>query len=102
MCGGDGTQQKPYLHVSELIEAMLFICQKANEPFNLFNIGPPDQGTSVRQIATAVSQEAAPSLPIRFTGGARGWVGDVPRFWYSIEKLSRLGWSPSLTSAAGD
>jgi UDP-glucose 4-epimerase len=96
---GDGTQQKPYLHVSELLEAMFVICEKACDPFNLFNIGPPDQGTSVRQIAMAVRQEAAPSLPIRFTGGNKGWVGDVPRFWYSIEKLQRLGWAPSLTSA---
>ncbi len=96
---GDGTQQKPYLHVSELLNAMFVICEKSAERFNLFNIGPADQGSSVRQIANAVSREAAPSLPIRFTGGSKGWVGDVPRFWYSIEKLRRLGWSPSLTSA---
>lgn len=95
---GDGSQQKPYLHVSELIDAMLLICEKSNAPFNLFNIGPPDQGASVREIAEAVRHEAAPSLPIRFTGGSKGWVGDVPRFYYSIEKLRSLGWSPALTS----
>jgi UDP-glucose 4-epimerase len=96
---GDGTQQKPYLHVSELIEAMLVICDKADAPLNCFNIGPPDEGATVRHIAEAVLREAAPSTPIRFTGGNRGWVGDVPRFRYSIEKLKRLGWSPRLTSA---
>lgn len=95
---GDGTQQKPYLHVSELIEAMLVICDKADASLNWFNIGPPDEGATVRQIAEAVRREAAPSLPIRFTGGNRGWVGDVPRFRYSIEKLKRLGWSPRMTS----
>lgn len=95
---GDGTQQKPYLHVSELVEAMLLICEKAQDPLNWFNIGPPDEGATVRQIAEAVRQEAAPSKPIRFTGGNRGWVGDVPRFRYSIEKLKDLGWSPQRTS----
>ena len=95
---GDGTQQKPYLHVSELIEAMMVICAEAKEPLNWFNIGPPDEGATVRQIAETVLHEAAPSTPIRFTGGNRGWVGDVPRFRYSIEKLSRLGWRPKLHS----
>jgi UDP-glucose 4-epimerase len=95
---GDGTQQKPYLHVSELIEAMLLVVAQADRPLNWFNIGPPDEGATVRQIAEAVLREAAPSLPIRFTGGNRGWVGDVPSFRYSIDKIKRLGWSPQRTS----
>ena len=96
---GDGTQQKPYLHVSELIDAMLWIHDHASEPLNWFNIGPPDEGTTVKDIAEAVRREAAPSKPIRFTGGNKGWVGDVPKFHYSIEKLRRLGWSPQLNSS---
>ena len=95
---GDGTQQKPYLHVSELIEAMLWICEHAKDPLNWFNIGPPDEGTTVKEIAEAVQKQAAPATPIRFTGGNKGWVGDVAKFRYSIEKLRRLGWSPQLTS----
>ena len=95
---GDGTQQKPYLHVSELVEAMLWICERAQDPLNWFNIGPPDEGTTVKEIAEAVQKQAAPATPIRFTGGNKGWVGDVPKFRYSIEKLRRLGWSPQLTS----
>jgi UDP-glucose 4-epimerase len=96
---GDGSQQKPYLHVSELVDAMLFITDAAAEPLNWFNIGPPDEGTTVRQIAETVRRVAAPHLPIRYTGGSRGWVGDVPRFRYSIEKLAQLGWKPASTSA---
>jgi UDP-glucose 4-epimerase len=40
----------------------------------------------------------APGAAIRYTGGSRGWVGDVPKFDYSVEKLLRLGWAPRLTS----
>lgn len=29
---GDGTQQKPYLHVSELVDAMLFVRDRASDP----------------------------------------------------------------------
>jgi UDP-glucose 4-epimerase len=96
---GDGKQQKPYLHISELIEAMLFVVANATNRLNCYNIGPPDEGVTVRAIAEAVRQAAAPAKPIRYTGISKGWVGDVPRFRYSIEKLSRLGWRPRYTSA---
>jgi UDP-glucose 4-epimerase len=52
----------------------------------------------VRGIAEAVRITAAPDKPIRYTGGTKGWIGDVPRFQYSIEKLAALGWRPSLGS----
>ncbi len=95
---GDGTQQKPYVHVSELVEAMLFIIQHANDKLNWFNIGPQDEGVTVNEIAQEVLRVASPETPIRFTGGNRGWVGDVPKFRYSTEKLRHLGWAPKLTS----
>jgi UDP-glucose 4-epimerase len=96
---GDGTQQKPYLHVAELVEAMFFIRDNSNAPLNYYNIGPADTGVTVRSIAEAVIRCAAPHLPIRYTGGSKGWTGDVPKFAYSIEKLRSLGWSAKLSSA---
>jgi UDP-glucose 4-epimerase len=95
---GDGTQQKPYLHVKNLIEAMLFIRENARDRVNLFNIGPEDEGATVAEIAKSVLAGVTSSAPIRYTGGARGWVGDVPRFCYSVEKLAQLGWRTSSTS----
>ena len=95
---GDGKQEKPYLHVSELIDAMMHLFQKATERLNYFNIAPPDSATTVRYIAEAVVRAAAPHAKIRYTGGSKGWVGDVARFNYSIEKLKATGWSPRLTS----
>ncbi len=95
---GDGTQQKPYLHVSELVDAMNFIVQNADDRLNHFNIGVDDEGATVDYIAKAVLLRAAPEKTIHYTGGSRGWVGDVPRFRYSIEKLANLGWKPRLGS----
>ena len=95
---GDGSQEKPYLHVAPLIEAMLFIADNATEPLNCFNIGNADSISTVRYIAEAVVQRQSPTAKIRYTGGNRGWVGDVPKFSYSIEKLKKLGWSPGMTS----
>jgi UDP-glucose 4-epimerase len=95
---GDGTQQKPYLHVSELIDAMLWAFERSTNRLNFFNIAPASGSSTVRFIAEAVVRAAAPEAKIRYTGGSRGWVGDVPRFSYSIEKIQRLGWTPKMNS----
>lgn len=97
---GDGAQEKPYFHVSDLLEAMLFIVERASEKLNYFNIGTTDSATTVRYIAERVVASMSPGAIIRYQGGSKGWIGDVPRFNYSIEKLQRLGWSPSLKSDA--
>lgn len=95
---GDGSQTKLYLHVTELIAAMKFIIGRATDRRNVFNIGPDGSGTSVAFIAEQVIARMGPGTPILFTGGDRGWVGDVPRFRYSTERLARLGWQPRLSS----
>ena len=96
---GDGSQLKPYLHVSELIEAMLFIVSHSGERLNCYNISGEDAGATVRFIADTIVAVAAPGTPIRYTGGSKGWVGDVPTYSYSTEKLRNLGWRPSFTSS---
>lgn len=95
---GDGTQQKPYFHVADLIEAMLFITDHATDRLNCFNIGTSDSVTTVKYLAEATVRLASPGASIRYTGGNRGWVGDVPKVNYSVEKLKQLGWSPRLSS----
>jgi UDP-glucose 4-epimerase len=96
---GDGTQQKAYLHVQELVEAMLFIRNQANKKMNYYNIGANDDGVSVRFIAEKVVQLFTPSAKIVFGEGNKGWVGDVPRFKYNIDKVKALGWMPRLSSS---
>ncbi|MCJ2072053.1 NAD-dependent epimerase/dehydratase family protein [Methylobacterium sp. J-030] len=91
---GDGTQRKAYLHVEELVDAMLFIAAHAQGRYNVFNVGPPDQGVTVRAIAETVRDRVAPDAEIRYGTGGRGWVGDVPRFRYATDRLAALGWRP--------
>lgn len=96
---GNGTQQKSYLHVDELVDAMLFTQKHACETLNYYNIGADDEGVTVRFIAEKVVERVAPGARITFGQGNKGWVGDVPKFSYSIAKLSNLGWRPHLGSA---
>ena len=95
---GDGNQQKNYLHVEDLLDAMFTIIERSEDPLNWFNIGNNDDGATVRFIANSVIEEMALNASIRYTGGSKGWVGDVPKFRYSIEKLSSLGWMPKYNS----
>jgi UDP-glucose 4-epimerase len=95
---GDGTQSKPYFHVADLIDAMLFIVENAKEKLNFYNIGTNSSVTNVRFLAETTIRLASPPAKIRFTGGNRGWVGDVPTVDYCVEKLGRLGWRPHHTS----
>jgi UDP-glucose 4-epimerase len=91
---GDGNQSKPYLYVRDLIDAMLLAWDNANGPFNVYHAAGIGS-TTVREIAGIVVAAAGRSdTRIVFTGGDRGWVGDVPQFRYDTSRLQALGWDP--------
>jgi UDP-glucose 4-epimerase len=97
---GNGTQQKAYLHVSDLISAMLTVrSNRAGGRVEAVNIGPVDEGVSVRWIAEQVVARVQPGARISLGQGNKGWVGDVPKFNYSTAKLQGYGWKPELGSA---
>lgn len=95
---GDGTQQKSYMHVQDLVAAMHFVAERAPEKVAIYNIGPVDDGVTVRFIAEHVRDTVAPAAAIVYGNGDRGWVGDVPRFRYSVARLTALGWQPAMSS----
>jgi len=95
---GDGKQCKPYLYVKDLVEGMFFIWERSKEPLNYFNLGVGSD-TTVRRIAEIVVEEMClRDVEFSFTGGDRGWVGDVPRFQYDLGKVHKLGWQARRTS----
>ena len=94
---GDGTQRKAYLHVGDLVDAMLHVAGLGGR-WKVFNIGPQDEGVTVRAIAEAVRDRVSTSARIDYGEGPRGWVGDVPRFRYSTAKLTGTGWLPRASS----
>ncbi|HEY6555960.1 MAG TPA: NAD-dependent epimerase/dehydratase family protein [Polyangiaceae bacterium] len=95
---GDGRQAKPYVFVTDCVAGMLFALERATERLNVFNIAPPDY-TSVRRIAElCVAASPYQDAAIRYTGGDRGWPGDVPQSRLKADKLDALGWRVSRTS----
>ncbi len=93
---GNGEQNKSYIYISDCIDAM-FAGLKADERVNIFNIGSEDQ-VKVRRIAEIVCEEMGLNPVFRFTGGDRGWKGDVPVMLLSIERLKAVGWRPKYSS----
>ncbi|RLM76285.1 NAD-dependent epimerase/dehydratase family protein [Halorubrum sp. Atlit-26R] len=96
---GDGRQEKSYMHVSECVDAIRHVVEHADDAYNVYNLGTRTT-TSVTDIADIVSEELGVEPEYAYTGGDRGWTGDVPKMRLSIEKLTDLGWEPSIESDA--
>lgn len=96
---GDGTQCKPYIYVIDLVDAITKLTQDFKKGENVFNISVNGSGTTVTRIAEIVVEELGLSnVEFKYTGGDRGWKGDVPRFTYDISKVLSTGWRPKYTS----
>lgn len=89
---GNGEQCKPYVYVKDLVEAILYVIDNADDRYNVYMIGS-DSRTKVKEIAAMVIEEMGLNARIRYTGGDRGWVGDVPEFRYDLSKINMLGWT---------
>ncbi len=95
---GDGRQTKSYLEVHACVDAFLHVCDHANATVNTVNIGSEDWIDVVAIADLVVEAMDLADVEYRFTGGDRGWVGDVPRMQLAIERLKALGWYPPLGS----
>ena len=96
---GNGTQCKPYIYVTDLVNAILKLTEQFEPGVEIFNISVMSEGTSVTHIAEIVVDVLGLSdVEFKYTGGDRGWKGDVPRFKYDISKVLATGWKPEYTS----
>jgi len=96
---GDGRQEKSYMHVEDCLDAMTHVVANAEDSYNPYNLGT-HTATSVTNIADVVADEMGLDPDYEFTGGDRGWTGDVPRMRLAIDRLTDLGWEPTLESDA--
>lgn len=96
---GDGSQSKPYIYVSDVLGAMRLLEKKgSNDTFTFFNVSTSDYPT-VRQIADIVAGiMGLKDVEYLFTGGQRGWKGDVPIVRLGTQKLRALGWQNQYTA----
>ena len=95
---GDGFQEKSYMSVQDCVTSMLHIVNHSEESINLFNLGTGDT-CSVRRIAEIVVEESQlRDVKIEYTGGKRGWAGDVPKTFLNVDKLLATDFKPTRMS----
>lgn len=91
---GNGKQKKSYIHVSDTVDGIISAWKSDKTVFNIGN----EDSSSVDTIADIVSEEMNLNPEYSYTGGEKGWTGDVPEMRLAIEKLKSEGWSPSTNS----
>lgn len=97
---GDGTQSKPYIHVVDVVSAMMTALNLQQENYNVYNVAPAEPA-SVLEIAEIVLKQLEIEKDLcefHFTGGDRGWVGDVPVVRLDCRRISNLGWQSTMNS----
>ena len=95
---GDGSQDKNYFLVEDCIDGMLCAFYNSKKQCDVFNLGS-ETNVNVTTIARIVTEEMGlKDIPFRYTGGKRGWPGDVPIVHFSLRKIAKLGWEPKHTS----
>jgi UDP-glucose 4-epimerase len=92
---GDGTQSKSYIHVRDVMEAVLLAARRSTKRFAIYNVATGDYIT-VKEIAelavecVGLNQE---QVEFEYTGGNRGWKGDVPIVRLNTDRIRGLGWT---------
>lgn len=95
---GNGTQTKSYIHVDDIVRALLHFSREFPKPYEYFNLTTEDSLT-VREIAEMVIAEMQLSkVDVRYGNTERGWAGDVPRIRFTANKMKSFGWAARLTS----
>ena len=95
---GDGAQQKPYIYVDDCIEGILFGLEHSCEQVNILNLGT-NSSTNVTAIADMVVEAMGlTDVKFNYTGGSRGWRGDVTQVRYDNTRMKDLGWEAGLSS----
>jgi UDP-glucose 4-epimerase len=95
---GNGKQEKPYIHVDDCVKGILYGMNHAPRKAQVFNLGNADTIT-VDQIANIVVREMGlSSVEFVYTGGDKGWPGDVPYVLLDTAKMRSIGFVPRLNS----
>jgi UDP-glucose 4-epimerase len=92
---GDGTQSKSYVHVEDIVNAVLTAHERTEARYQVYNVATGDYIT-VTEIARLAAECAGldqAAVEFLYAGGDRGWKGDVPVVRLNTERIRSLGWT---------
>ncbi len=96
---GNGKQEKSYLYVDDCIDGMIYLSDRSPKDLDVFNLGNVDSITVDKIARIIVEEMGLKEVKFHYTGGERGWKGDVPKTVLDISKALSFGWKPTLNSA---
>ncbi len=97
---GDGSQSKSYIYVEDVLRAIRQAGRSRRQPFDIYNVATDDYIT-VKEIADIAVRESGlepAQVHYEFTGGDRGWKGDVPVVRFDVAKIKAIGWEAQRSS----
>jgi UDP-glucose 4-epimerase len=97
---GDGKQSKSYLYISDCIDAITLASRKQRKIYDYFNVGSTEM-TTVDEVARSMCSVLGIKPKFRYTGGKRGWTGDVVKMLLSSKKIEKLGWKKKVSLKEG-
>ena len=95
---GDGKQEKSFIHVTDCIEGILHATRHSPGNAEAFNLGSVDTILVDRIAEIVVREMGLANVKFTYTGGRRGWLGDVPYVFLDITKMKKLGFVAKLNS----
>jgi UDP-glucose 4-epimerase len=98
---GDGTQSKSYVHINDVLDAVACAERRREGRYEVFNVGTDDfiTVTEIAYLAMEILGISRQSVEIIYTGGSRGWRGDVPVVRLDLTRIHSLGWKATRGSA---
>jgi len=90
---GDGKQRKSYLYVQDCIEGILLGSTATDERIQIFNLGT-DEVCQVFDSVGWITGRLKLSPRLSFSGGRRGWIGDIPMIHLDTSRIRSIGWRP--------
>jgi UDP-glucose 4-epimerase len=102
---GDGKQAKSYLFVSDCVDACTMVgewleTQKAGT-FEALNLGTRTCEVVTDLAKVMIGLLGLKNVKLEYTGGARGWTGDVVKTVLDTSKIEKIGWKPRVEFKEG-
>jgi UDP-glucose 4-epimerase len=97
---GNGKQRKSYLYIQDCIDAMMLALDKSNDSVNIFNLGLNDF-CAVNDSIEWICDELQVKPTIEYSGGDRGWIGDIPFIFLDAARIQKFSWQPKLSIREG-
>jgi UDP-glucose 4-epimerase len=97
---GDGQQSKSYVHVSDIVRAVMTAHERTPKDFEPYNVATGDYitVTEIAELAVECVGLRRDQVRFEYTGGDRGWKGDVPVVRLNTDRIRGLGWKNDMGS----